>query len=370
MNTQQKISYKQNTKSPSIATVIGWLVAATLVGLIAYYTQGGAVSPRIANPDVTDAALAAVAGIPDWAAACNIWSTLTIVVGAIAFAIAWRRYPAHPNLLMLATGTGLVWQDPPMNWVTYVAFNPTMWHYPEDWPWMSLAPTVEPLACFAYATVLVGPAFLGMAILRRLQTRSATDSFVWRRPLISLGLITFVVGFIVDAMVEIFCVSMRIYTYTQVPTFGSIFTGHYNQFPLLWESGLVTAVMIPAAILLHRDDTGRTQAEKLAQRLRLFPRRPALASFLVMFSILNGAYFFIYGGGFLIIRAGGFATSVACPWPYPESKVYDPQGLYENSGHPGPFFEGKWNTWLSGQPAGRPIIEGPIGAGRCGPGHE
>jgi len=216
----------------------------------------------------------------------------------------------------------------------------------------------------------VGPAFLAMTILRRLQARQPTQSFVWRRPLVSLALITFVVGFIVDAMVEIFCVNLRIYTYTQVTPFGSIFTGQYNQFPLLWESSLVTAVMIPAAILMHRDDTGRTQAEKLAQRLRLFPRRPALASFLVMFGILNSAYFVIYGGGFLIIRAGGFATSVACPWPYPDSKIYDPQGFYEKAGHPGPFFEGRWNTWLSGQPAGRPLLDTPASSGRCTPGHQ
>ena len=30
--------------------------------------------------------------------------------------------------------------------------------------------------------------------------------------------------------------------------------------------------MIPAGVLLYRDDTGKTQAEKLAQRVRALPR--------------------------------------------------------------------------------------------------
>jgi hypothetical protein len=48
------------------------------------------------------------------------------------------------------------------------------------------------------------------------------------------------------------------------------------------------------------------------------------------------------------------ATAMACPYPYPEAKVYDPQGYYEREGQPGPYFEGHWNTWMTGQPAGRP----------------
>ena len=83
---------------------------------------------------------------------------------------------------------------------------------------------------------------------------------------------------------------------------GSFATGEPHQFPLIWESVLVSMVMIPAGVLLYRDDTGRTQAEKLAQRVRLFRGRPALGTFLVMFAIINVAYFFGYGGGFAVIR--------------------------------------------------------------------
>jgi Spirocyclase AveC-like len=37
-----------------------------------------------------------------------------------------------------------------------------------------------------------------------------------------------------------------LYMYSQVIPFGSIFVGTPHQFPLLWESSLVTLVMIPA----------------------------------------------------------------------------------------------------------------------------
>ena len=69
-------------------------------------------------------------------------------------------------------------------------------------------------------------------------------------------------------------------------------------------------------------------AEKLAAKARIFPSRPVLGTFLVMFAIINVSYF-AYGSWFAVIKASGAATSVACPWPYPEAKVYDPQGLYE-----------------------------------------
>ena len=98
-----------------------------------------------------------------------------------------------------------------------------------------------------------------------------TDSFVWRRPLVSLALLLFVVGFVIDAILEIFLVRTGLYIYSQVIPWGSLFAGTTFQFPLIWESALVTAVMIPAGVLCYRDDTGRTQAEKLAQRLRWFP---------------------------------------------------------------------------------------------------
>jgi hypothetical protein len=269
---------------------------------------------------------------------------------------------------MVLASTAIVWQDPIMNWAPYAVYNPQLWHFPEDWPLVKLSPTVEPFIVVGYSTFyFIGPFFAGSWILRRLQARASARSFVWRHPLVSLAGLLFVVGFAMDALLEIFLVRTGLYIYSQVMPWGSVFAGTTFQFPLIVESSLVTVVMIPAGVLCHRDDTGRTQAEKLARRLRWFRTRPAFATFLVMAVTLNAAYF-VYGAGFAFIRAAKLATVVACPWPFPEAKVYDPNGFYEREGQRGPYFEGHWNTWMSGQPSGRPNVAPPEDGGRCGSG--
>jgi hypothetical protein len=110
-------------------------------------------------------------------------------------------------------------------------------------------------------------------------------------------------------------------------------------------------------------------AEKLAAKAKLFPKKPVLGTFLVMFAIINVSYF-AYGGWFWAIKASGLATSVACPWPYPEAKVFDPQGYYEENGAKGPYSVGKWSTWQYALPDGRPHVEAPPpGQGPCAPEH-
>jgi hypothetical protein len=275
----------------------------------------------------------------------------------------WRRHPGHPILLMVLATTILVWQDPIMNWAPYAVYNPQLWHFPVNWPLVSLSPTVEPFVVIGYATFYLGPFFPAIWALRRIQARRPPTSFAWRHPLISLAALIVVIGFVMDAILEGGLVHTGMYVYSQVIPFGSIFAGKFYQFPLIWESCIVLLVMIPAGVLLYRDDTGRTQAEKLAQSVRIFRGRPALGTFLVMFVIINVAYFG-YGASFAIIKASGAATSLACPWPYPEAKVYDPQGMFAKSGQPGPYSAGIWSRWESGQ-SGRPSVNA-AGGGRCG----
>jgi hypothetical protein len=368
-------THPTDTRKRSLMAAMWLLVVVAVLGVIAYHARMGAVSPLIANPAVTD--------VPrpvefQWGNDFPIqemqWGTVGMMVLITALCVrAWIRRPGHPNVLMVIAATGIVWQDPIMNWAPYAVYNPQLWHWPEDWPLVNLSPTVEPFVVVGYAAFyFIVPFFASNWILRRLQARAflqagvSRGSFVLRHPLVSLGLLAFVVGFVFDAILEVFSVHAGLYIYSQVIPWGSLFAGTTFQFPLIWESALVTVVMIPACVLCHRDDTGRTQAERLTQKLRWLPHRPALATFLMMFAILNVAYF-LYGAGFAAIRASKLATSVACPWPYPEAKVYDPNGFYEREGHPGPFFEGHWNTWMSAQPLGRPQVE-RVESTRCGPG--
>src|SRR5205807_655541 len=112
--------------------------------------------------------------------------------------------------------------------------------------------TVEPFIVIGYATFYVGPFFPAIWCLRRIQAGRPLGSFVWRHPLVSLAALILAIGFVFDAGLEMFLVRTQLYIYSQVMPFGSLFTGKPYQFPLIWESTLVTLVMIPAGVLLYR----------------------------------------------------------------------------------------------------------------------
>lgn len=353
-------------RTSSLARWVSLLVVAAVVIVVGLNARRGAVAARIKNPNVAGVPrpLRPLFGFTHWIALFQIGTVIVMVVLVVAFAVVWRRRPGHPILLMALALTLLVWQDPIMNWAPYAVYNPQLWHWPETWPLASLSPTVEPFLVVGYATFYMAPFFPAVFVLRRLQARRPVDSFVWRHPLLSLAGLIFVVGFVFDACLEIFLVRAQLYIYDQVIPWGSYATGKWYQFPLLWESSLVATVMIPAGLLLYRDDTGRTQAEKLAQKFRFLRSSQALGTFIMMFAVVNATYFFCYGGAFTLIRDTGAATSVACPWPYPEAKVYDPQGFSAVAGQPGPYSSGIWAGWESAQPNGRPHVQ--AAGGRCG----
>jgi hypothetical protein len=353
-------------------TAWAWIIAVLGIGAVVAVAWNARDYPdaRVRNPEVTGAPrpVEPLFGFEHWLGVLQGGTIIAVVGLIVAFVWGWRRYGPHPVLLMGLVTTIIVWQDPIMNWAPYAVYNPRMWHWPESWPLVSLSPTIEPFVVFGYVMFQLGPYFPGIWVLRRIQARRPVDSFVWRHPLISLGVLIFVFGFIIDVILEVTLVRTGMYIYSHVIPFGSIFVGTPHQFPLLWESSLVTLVMVPAGVLIYRDDTGRTVSEKLAQRVRLFRSRPALGSFLVMLVIINVAYL-MYGAAFTAMKWSRVSTSVACPWPYPDAKVFDPQGFYEENGQKGPYSAGIWSTWMSGQPDGRPIVQAPAEGGRCGSGN-
>jgi Spirocyclase AveC-like len=355
--------------TPWLALMCGVIVVAALA-VVAVNARHGAVAARIKNPRVTGAPrpVQPLFGFHHWLALHQIGTIIMMVALVVGFVVAWRRKPGHPILLMGIVMTLLIWQDPIMNWAPYAVYNPQLWHWPETWGLVSMSPSVEPFIVVGYAMFYMLPFFPAVWVLRKIQARRPVESFAWRHPLISLSVLIFAIGFVFDAFLEIFLVRTQLYIYSQVIPFGSFAVGKWYQFPLIWESALVTVIMIPAGVLLYKDDTGRTQAEKLARRIRFFRTRPVIGTFVVMFVIINAAYFFLYGGGYALIRWTHTATSVACPYPFPEAKTYDPNGFYEKNGQSGPYYPGLWSGWESAQLHGRPHVNAPADGGRCGSG--
>jgi hypothetical protein len=297
------------------------------------------------------------------------WGQLIAVPLALGLIIwfirEWRRQPGSPAALMLLASSSVCWLDPLNNWAIHLVYNPDLWHFPKEWPWVGLSPIIEPIVNVLYAPYLLVPYLISMALLRKLQARGSMQSFAWRRPKTTLAILTLLITILWDSGQEIFLVLTQLYTYTHVMPFGSIFVGTYYQFPLLLASVVIGVVMIPTSLLMYRDDTGLTEAEKLAKRLKLYVRRPATATFLVMALTLNLS-FLLFIGCFALVRVTGAATAVACPWPYQEAAVYDPHGYYEREGQPGPYTEGWMNNWIGGQPDGRPTNVEQI-SDRCAP---
>src|ERR1700747_1872200 len=207
---------------------VAWVAIATvLLALIAANARVGAVSPRIRNPEVSGAPrpVAPLFGYQHWLGLFQIFTIFSMLIIIAVYVLVWRRHPKHPVLLMGIVTTLIVWQDPIMNWSPYAVYNPQLWHWPEDWPLVSLSPTVEPFLVIGYIMFYLGPAFPAIWILRKIQARRPVDSFVWRHPLISLAVIILPIGIVFDAMLEVTLGRTGFYIYSQVIPFGSIFVG-------------------------------------------------------------------------------------------------------------------------------------------------
>ena len=176
------------------------VVAIAVVALVGYHARVGAVSDRIRNPDVVGAPrpVEPLFGYQHWVAVLQIFTIIACTIIIVVLVLAWRRNPRSPLLMMALITTFIVWQDPIMNWSPFAVYNPDLWHWPEDWPLVSLSPTVEPFLVFGYVLFYFGPYFPAVWILRKIQARKPVDAFVWRHPLWSMAGLILVIGFVAN----------------------------------------------------------------------------------------------------------------------------------------------------------------------------
>ena len=114
-----------------------WIAVAAVLAVIAYNARTGAVSPRIANPEVAGVPrpVEFLFGWPHWLVLHQV-GTVVMMLALVGLCVwAWRRHPAHPYLLMVLASTAIVWQDPIMNWAPYAVYNPSSGTFPKTGPW-------------------------------------------------------------------------------------------------------------------------------------------------------------------------------------------------------------------------------------------
>jgi len=272
-----------------------------------------------------------------------VWQIIGFGGGAILLAVygrrSWRDRRMHNGLCVVFATGGMFLFDPIYNWLGYFPTDPRFLHIPHGvLPWSDLAPTFEPVFFFPlYMLWLTGFALLGRAVWKRLRARGQAKrgaaSWMYRHPLASLLIVSKLVtapldwgGFRLGALSEGF-----IFSQAPGPLIGG---GGTSQMQLLWEPLLFPLTILATSLLLYEDDEGRTIHGRVARRMRSFRSFPRLTEVGIAWSILALSYS-VCLLGMAALRFTGQSDTVARPWPYSDTKVYDPDGLYEKAGQPG-----------------------------------
>ena len=345
------------------------LVTAVVTGLclfgwmLSFATRDA--GDRIRRPghdDPTEFSVEPLFGIHFWPYLFEVGAVLAFGGALIMLTLQCiRQRKITMGMLFFIAGNALVVFDPWANWVAYSTYDSRLLHWPETWWWASVSPTVEPVFNFiGYYAFYIGPPALAILILKRvIGPRFGSTAFVHRHPLITLTIVTIIVGFLIDALIEVNFVMTGLYGDQQVPAFGSIRVGTVNQFPLLLESVSTTIPFVVISLLWWRNDTGLTGAERLANKFRITRKSGRVGVLLTMIVVMSIGYV-LYLVPFAVVRYFDLATETARPWRWCHTQVYDPQGRFEEAGEQGPFYEGVWAHWPSGQPNGREVTQ-PVG---------
>jgi hypothetical protein len=231
--------------------------------------------------------------------------------------------------------------DPLANWSTFTIFDPRMLHFPLSWPWVRIAPLVEPVLAFLggypmyYFTVALGIFWLYKHLVAQ---RVRPQSWVARHPLWTVFAIAFVLGLPIDAVAQSLWIRAGLYVYTQAA--GPNLHWANVTLPTVWllYDPWIFAVI---AVLIYRDDRGQSLAlSRLSQRLpfsqgpsQASPTRQILTGVFVMLSIS-----LVPIGFYSILRVGHYTHPSYNKFPYPQVKVYDPYADLQHAGKPGPFY--------------------------------
>jgi hypothetical protein len=190
--------------------------------------------------------------------------------------------------------------------------NPELLHYPTSWAFFDVSPTVEPIInTVAYPYLFLFPALAVTTLLKR---RGTTRRWV------VFG-ITFAVAVPINwVLVNLFMCRIGYWTYTQIPGWAVVRGGTPWQYA--WTDPLTLSVLTGAtAVLLWRG-----AAPNPLRRL-------------VVVVLITALAYVPYNAVWASFRLTDSGNTLA-PWPFENTKVYDPKGAYADAGVPGPYFRG------------------------------
>jgi hypothetical protein len=252
---------------------------------------------------------------------------------------SWRDRRMHNGLCVTLAAGGMFAFDPVYNWLGYFPTDPRFLHIPHGvLPWADLAPTFEPVFFFPlYMVWLVYPALLSHAIWKRLRgrgrARRGAAAWMTRHPILSLVIVCKLVTLVIDFGGFRLGIVSEAFIFSQAP--GPLLHGGMtHQAQLLWEPLLFPLTILGTCLLLYHDDSGMTIHGRLARRLVTFRRLPRLTEVAVAWSIVGLSYVACLTG-MAALRFTGQTDKLAQPWPYRDTQVYDPDGLYRAAGEPG-----------------------------------
>ncbi|OMC44926.1 spirocyclase AveC family protein [Mycobacterium sp. IS-1264] len=327
---------------------LGWgfaIVAylAFAVVTVATVQSGTHGDPRTTNPNPSPAPYPPFLGFDNWPLAVS-FSSIPMAIGLTGM-LVWlsvRQRKVHWAVVVAFAGliTGAL--DPLANWATFAVFDPRMLHFPLSWPYVNIAPNLEPALSFlgGYAAyyLLTG---LGMLQLydRFLDPVTRRTNWLARHRLAAVFLGTFVIAIPINGVVQFAWMRFGIFYYTEAvgPTLQ---IGHIH-FPLImavYDSlifGMVAVMCVRGEggelVLINRIarwlPARRDRSRVTLTRQLLVSVAIGLVSFATPLAVLSG------------LRAAGLSEPAYEQNPYPNIKVYDPYGHLRESGKPGPFYK-------------------------------
>ncbi len=321
--------------------VVAYLAFAVVtVATVQSGTHGDA---RTTNPTPGPAPNPPFLGFDNWPLVVAL-SSIPLAIGLIG-TLVWlsvRQRNVHWAVVIALAGliTGAL--DPLANWATFAIFDPRMLHFSSSWPYMNIAPNLEPALSFlgGYAAYYL---LNGLGILylhdHFLDPMVRRIGWLARHRLAAVFLGTFLIAIPVNTLVQLTWLRFGIFYYSEAV--GPTLQIRHIHFPLImavYDSFIFAMV----AVMCVRDDGGElVLINRIVRRLPARPgRKKATLTRQLLVSVSVGLVSFAIPLAILsALRAVGLSSPAYEQNPYPNVKEYDPYGHLEESGKPGPFYK-------------------------------